>query len=77
MKKKQEEEAIDSEEEAETETRGEREPRFFKKKIVRGIMAFSQQLLGAPAKLLGAPSSPPTRVTDSGLLFWTLFGLVM
>ena len=37
--------------------RREREVTFFKKKLVKGIIAFSQQLLGAPAKLLSAPSS--------------------
>ena len=31
--------------------------RFFFFKLVTGIMAFSQQLLGAPTKLLRAPSS--------------------
>ena len=37
---------------------GEREARvIFLKKILKGLKAFSQQLLGAPAKLLGASSS--------------------
>jgi len=36
---------------------GERELSFFFKKITRSITGFSPQVLGAPTKMLGAPSS--------------------
>ena len=45
------------EEEAESRGRRERGEGYFLKKILRNIMAFSLQVLGAPTKLLGTPSS--------------------
>ena len=58
MKKQKTEEAEGSEEEEDAARERERGERvIFLKKILKGLKAFSQQLLGAPAKLLGASSS--------------------
>jgi len=54
----EEEEETATERERERERlAGERESSVFLKKITRGITGFSPQVLGAPAKMLGAPSS--------------------